>query len=62
MGPVPLAASPPVVTPSDDHGRSDRLAGAEGGRQPWMRLPHDVGCAVVETFSGGYVGVSTGTT
>jgi ubiquinone/menaquinone biosynthesis C-methylase UbiE len=38
-----------------------RLAGVAGGRQPWLRLPGDVDDAVVETFVGGYVGVSAGT-
>jgi demethylmenaquinone methyltransferase/2-methoxy-6-polyprenyl-1,4-benzoquinol methylase len=38
-----------------------KLAGVAGGRQPWLRLPHDVDDAVIETFVGGYVGVAAGT-
>jgi ubiquinone/menaquinone biosynthesis C-methylase UbiE len=38
-----------------------RLAGVAGGRQPWLRLSDDVDDAVLETYAGGYVGVSAGT-
>jgi len=40
---------------------ANQLAGAPGGRQPWLQLRHDTDEAEIESSVGGYVGVAAGT-